>query len=100
MAERAIGPIEMGRQLVEALGLKGINGILRLQINCEGGKIPTLTVVRTITHEQAGAVCARLVEWNCELLSVGPSTERDISADGSVSEARTPLSPSRHPREG
>lgn len=35
-AQRAIGPIEMGRALIEALGLKGVPGIIKLQISCEG----------------------------------------------------------------
>lgn len=96
----AIGPLEMGRALVDALGLSDVKGILRLQIACEGGRVPTLTIVRTITHEQAGVVCAQLKEWRCDLVPQGAAVEREVRADGSVGEARTPLSPSFHPREG
>jgi hypothetical protein len=98
--ESSIGPVQMGMALVDALGLKGVRGILKLQITCEAGELPVLTVVRSITVEQAGAAVALLKEWNLELVSKGQPTERDIKADGSVGEARTPLFPSLHPREG
>lgn len=102
MADREpiIGPMQMGQALVDALGLKGVPGIMKLQITCEGGQMPTLTVVRCITSHEAGAVIARLKEWNLELVPSGAPSERDVRADGSIGEARTPLSPSRHPREG
>lgn len=96
----AIGPLHLGEALVDALGLSGVKGILRMQIDCEGGRVPTVTIVRTITHEQAGASCALLKEWRCDLVPQGPAVERELRADGSVGEARTPASPSSHPREG
>lgn len=99
-ASATVGPIEMGRALIDALGLSGIPGIVKLQITCEAGDVPKLTVTRTITVEQAGAACLLLKEWNLRLEPDGPTTERAVSADGSVSEARTPPSPSLHPREG
>lgn len=86
-SHRAVGPIEMGIALIEALGLKGVPGILKLQINAEAGELPTLTVVRSITVGQAGAVCALLKEWKCDLVPTQPATERQVRADGSVGEA-------------
>lgn len=98
--EPIIGPLQMGQALVDALGLKGVPGIVKLQINCEAGEPVTLTVVRSITIPQAGMAVALLKEWNLELVSRGQSLERVIKAAGSVGEARVPPSPSLHPREG
>ena len=89
--ETVVGPMTMGVQLVEALGLKGVNGILKLQIAVEAGKLPTLTIVRSITHEQAGAACSRLLEWQCELVPKGAPVEREVRPDGTVVAAEVPL---------
>ncbi len=95
-----IGPMEMGKALIEALGLQGIPGVVSLNIDCQAGKVPLLTVKRTITLEQAGAACALLKTWQLELVPSALPTEQQISADGSLGEARVPRSPNLHPREG
>lgn len=97
---RTIGPMEMGKALIEALGLQGVPGVVALNIDCQAGKLPLLTVKRFITLEQAGAACALLKTWQLELVPSALPTEQQINADGSLGEARTPQSPSRHPREG
>lgn len=97
---RTIGPVEMGKALMEALGLQGVPGVVALNIDCQAGKVPLLTVKRFITLEQAGAACALLKTWQLELVPSALPTEQQINADGSLGEARTPQSPSRHPREG
>lgn len=102
MGERnpIVSPIEMGKALIDALGLQGIPGIVKIQLNCEGGQPVTATVVRMLTSTEAGAFCARLKEWELEIVARRPATERDVRSDGSAGEARTPLFPSSHPREG
>lgn len=95
-----IGPMEMGLALAKALGLEGVRGIVKMQVTVEAGEVPTLTIVRTLTREQAGAACALLAEWDCELKPRGPHREREIRADGSVVEATAPRFPNLHPREG
>jgi hypothetical protein len=99
-SHKEIGPFQMGKQLVDALGLTGVKGIVSMQITCEAGRMPTVTIVRSITHEQAGAACMALRSWNCELVPTRLATDREVRADGSVGEALPPPFPSLHPREG
>lgn len=99
-ASKTIGPIDMAKALIEALGLQGVPGIVKLQITVQAGQLPTLTVVRSITVEQAGGAVARLREWNLRLEPTGLAVDRRVNADGSVGAPEAPLFPSLHPREG
>jgi len=91
MGEPIVGPREMGQKLVEALGLDGIKGIVKLQINCEAGDVPTLTIVRTITQPQAAMVELLLQEWDCTLVPKGPIRERQIKGLASDEPESVPL---------
>ena len=91
---------DMAKQVLQALGLEGVPGVVSLQINLEAGGMPRLTVIRHITRQQAEMFCAVLKEWQCELVPTALATERKLNADGSVGEAEFPPFPSLHPREG
>lgn len=88
MAERPreIGPLEMGQQLMDALGLTGMHGVLKIQIALEAMEMPTVTIVRTITAEQAGNLCLRLREWNCALVPISAPRDQRVRSDGSTVE--------------
>lgn len=79
MSEPIVGPYEMGKQLLDALGLADVRGITKLSVSVEGGSLPKLHIERTITKREAGVFCALLRSWDCEI-QPGPVTERPLCA--------------------
>lgn len=92
MSESIIGPIEMGKQLLEALGLADLRCVTKLHIAVESGSLPKLTIERAFTKKEAGALCVLLREWKCEIRP-GIVAERPLTEPEPASSEQTPVHP-------
>lgn len=96
MSEPIIGPLEMGKQLLEVFGLSGVRGITKIAVSMEGDGMPKLHIERTITKKEAGVFCAVLRSWECEILA-GKYVERRLTGPRSADGGNLPPSQVSHP---